>query len=182
MKKTDIWVNALIYSIYMLLSCIIIMFAEILISGVLGTMWVLKPLTLCRIRAVIYTVGVTALLGIMGFREGYRAASFSVGTTIISGALASVAHLIFALFFSFEAFSAGGAKFITQIVKFGNKLNMKSFKNELDLFDPVPFFLALAALYIVAMIVCGKLGAHARRRSRKALTGSESTSEQSPER
>ena len=174
MRKSDIWLNTLIYALYMILSCVVVMLVEAFITRVIGTLWALKPLDLCWIRAVIYPVGVTALLGIMAFREGYRAAAFSVWVTIISAALASVAHLLFALLFSFEAFAGGGAKFIALLVKYGKKLNMSSFKGELKLFDSIPYFFILAVLYIGVMILCGKLGAMARLRSRKELTGSQS--------
>lgn len=175
MKKVDILVNSLIYGISVLVSCIIVMLGESLLTRVLGSMFVLKPLTLCIIRAVVYTLGVTALMGIMSYREGYRAGYSSAPETAISAAIAFVAHFLFALLFSFEAFAAGGVKFIASLVKFGSKLNLKSFSDTLSPVDSIPYFFLFAALYIVVMIVCGKLGAKARIKSRKELTGSDET-------
>jgi len=174
MKKTDVFLNALVYAIYMLVSCIVVMIAETLITRILGSFFELTPLALCVIRAVIYTPSVTALLGILAYKEGYRAAYFSVVGTAVSGAIAAVAHLLFAMLFSFEAFAAGGVKFVAALVKFGEKLNLKSFSGKLLLTDSIPFFLIFAILYIAVMILCGKLGQRARIRSRKELTGSES--------
>lgn len=177
MKKTDVLVNSLIYAAAMLISCIIVMLAEALITRVLGTMFILSPLALCIIRVAVYTPGVSALLGVLAYREGYHAAHFPIAGTAISVAIASLAHLLFALLFSFEAFAAGGVKFIAALVKFGGRLNIKSFAGELTPIDSIPFFFLLALLYLAVMIVCGKLGAVARIKSRKELTGSMTTEE-----
>ncbi len=173
MKRSDILVNSLIYAVYMLVSCILVMLAETLLTRVLGSMFELTPYSLCIIRAAVYTPAVPALLGILSYREGYRAACFSALETVISGAIASVAHLIFSLLFSFEAFASGGVKFVAALIKFGDKLNLKSFKGELLPTDSIPYFFLFAALYIAVMILCGKTGAKARLKSRKELTGSD---------
>ena len=173
MKKTDVLVNSLVYAAYMLVSCIIVMIAETLITRIIGSFFNLSPFALCVIRAVIYTPAVTALLGVLAYREGYRAAYFSAAGTAISGAIAAIMHLVFAMLFSFEAFAAGGVKFISALIKFGEKLNLRSFSGKLLLTDSIPFFIIFAALYIAVMILCGKLGQRARIKSRKELTGSE---------
>ena len=177
MKKIDVLVNSLIYAAAMLISCIIVMLAESLLTRILGSMFVLSPLALCIIRAAVYTPGVAALLGVLAFREGYHAAQFPIVGTAISVAIASVAHLLFSLLFSFEAFAAGGVKFVAALVKFGGRLNIKSFTGELTLIDSIPFFFLFALLYLAVMIICGKLGAMARIKSRKDLTGSTTTEE-----
>ena len=177
MRKTDIFVNSLLYAAAMLISCIVVMLAETLITRVLGSLFELTPFLLCIIRAAIYSIGVTALLAIMAYTEGYRASYFSAAETAISGTLASLAHLLFSLLFSFEAFASGGVKFVAALVKFGEKLNLRSFSGKLEPIDSIPFFFLFALIYVAAMILCGKLGVVARLRSRKELTGSESTQE-----
>lgn len=177
MRKTDIFVNSLLYAAAMLISCIVVMLAETLLTRVLGSMFELTPFILCVIRAVVYSIGVTALLAIMAYMEGYRAAYFSAIECAISGALASLLHFIFSLLFSFEAFASGGVKFVAALVKFGEKLNLKSFSGKLEPLDSIPFFFLFALIYVAVMILCGKLGVVARLKSRKELTGSESTQE-----
>lgn len=177
MKKIDVLVNSLLYAVAMLVSCIVVMLAETLITRVLGTMFVLTPLAICIIRAAVYTPGVAALLGILAYREGYHTAYFGVAETAISAAIASLAHFLFALLFNFEAFASGGVKFVAALVKFGGKLNIKSFSGELKAADSIPFFFLFALLYLAVMIVCGRLGAKARIKSRKELTGSATTEE-----
>ena len=93
MKKGDILFGTVIYSVYMLVSCIVMMFAEMLAIKIINLFVGLSPLSLCIVRAIIYTVGVNAILAIVSYREGYRSASFSVVGTLISGALASMLDL-----------------------------------------------------------------------------------------
>ena len=171
MKKGDVLFGTALRSVYMLGSCIVIMFAEMLAIKIIDLFVGLSPLSLCIVRALIYTVGVNSLLAIVSYREGYRSAEYSVVETLISGALASVLHFLVSLLFSFEAFCSGGVKFITALVKFGSGLNSESFSGSLSRFDCVPFFFANALVYIAVMIIFGRLGARNRLRDREELTG-----------
>lgn len=175
MKKGDILFGTVVYSVYMLVSCVVMMFAEMLAIKIIDLFVGLSPLSLCIVRALIYTVGVNALLAIVSYREGYRAASFSVVGTLISGALASLLHFLFSLLFSFEAFCSGGVKFITALVKFGSSLNSDSFSGTLDRFECIPFFSLNALVYIAVMIIFGRLGARNRLSDREELTGNKTT-------
>ena len=177
MKKGDILFGTVICSVYMLVSCIVMMFAEMLAIKIINLFVGLSPLSLCIVRAIIYTVGVNAILAIVSYREGYRSASFSVVGTLISGALASFLHFLFSLLFSFEAFCSGGVKFITALVKFGSSLNSESFSGSLSRFDCIPFFFLNAFVYIAVVIIFGRLGARSRLSDREELTGNASTDE-----
>ncbi len=175
MKKSDILLGTLVYSVYMLFSCIVVMFAEMLAIKIINLFVGLTPLSLCIIRAVIYTLGVNAILAVVSYREGYRAAYFSIPETIISGALASLLHFVFSLLFSFEAFCSGGVKFVTALFMFGSRLNSQSFSDALDRFDCIPLFFVYAACYIAIMTVFGRYGARKRLIDRAELTGNENT-------
>lgn len=169
MKKADIFINSLIYTTYMLLSCVVVMFAEMLAVKVINLFVGVDYLALCVIRAVIYTLGVNAILAIAAFREGYKAAVASPIPTLISGLLATVLHLIFSLIFNFAAFVSGGVRSITAIVKFGSSLNSPTFSGEIGRLDFVPFFVINALIYIGVMIIFNKLGAARRHSDRDGL-------------
>ena len=174
MKKlsVDILFGGIVYAVYMLISCIVIMFAEILAVKVVNLFIVTEYHLLTVIRAVIYTVGVCAILAVIAYREGYKAARFSIPVAAISGAAASVMHFLFALLFNFEAFSSGGVKFITALFKFGSKLNNNSLTESLTRVDFIPFFFLVSLLYVGIMIGFGKIGEFMRMASRQELTGS----------
>ncbi len=171
MKKGDILISSLFYAVYMLVSCIVVMCAEILILKLVNWFIVPSPLTVCVLRVIIYTVGVNAILAIAAYKEGYRAAYFSLVGTLISAVLATVMHFVFSLLFGFEAFASGAVKFISALIRFGSSLNSPLFVGKLDRFDMIPFFFINAAVYIAVMLIFGKLGEKNRLRDRKELTG-----------
>ena len=110
MKKSDILVNTLVYAFYMFIACVVIMLAEILTVKVVNLFIVTEYYELTVLRAVVYTVGVNAVLGAIAYKEGYRMARYPIVETIISGLLASLLHALLSLIFHFQAFCAGGEK------------------------------------------------------------------------
>ncbi len=172
MKKLDVLIGGPVYAVYMFFACLVVMCAEILAIKIVNLFIVPSPLTLCVIRAVIYTVGVNAILAIVSFREGYKTGYLPILSTLISYLIATAMHFLFALLFSFEAFCAGGVKFIAALIKFGSAINSDTFSGKLDRFDLIPFFFVNSAVYIVIMLLFGKLGERRRLSDRAALTGS----------
>lgn len=167
MKKTiDVLINSLLYSLYMFLSCLVVMFAEILAVKVVNLFVVTDLYSLCILRAVVYTVGVNGILGIISFREGFKNAKATPVATAISGVIATIFYGVFCLLFSFEAFCAGGARSIAILAKFGESINSPVFKGTLDRFDIIPYFFMNAAIYIAVMIVLNVVGAHKRKLDR----------------
>ncbi len=170
MRKSDILIGGPLYAAYMFFSCLVVMLAEILIIKVVGLFILPTPLILCIIRAVIYTVGVNSILAIVSYKEGYRAGYYSASGTLLSGILATLLHLIISLLFSFEAFCAGGAKFISALVKFGSALDSPAFEGKLGRLDILPVFLISSAVYIGVMILFGKMGERRRLSDRSSLS------------
>ena len=167
MRKTlDVLINAPLYALYMFLACFVVMFAEILVVKLANWFIVTDYYSTSLIRAVIYTLGVNAILGAIAFREGFKNAKATPVATAISGVLATVLYFIFCLLFSFEAFCAGGAKSIAVIIKFGKSINSEMFIGKLGRFDIIPFFLVNCAIYIAVMVIFNVIGAYKRRLDR----------------
>ena len=171
MKKrpVDVLVGALLYAVCMPLACLVIMFAEILLVKIANLFVVVDYFSLCVIRAVVYTLGVNALLGLLAFREGYKSARATPFSLAISAILASASHFMFALLFSFEAFAAGGVRSIAILIKFGKSINGEFFNGRLDRIDIIPYFLINSAIYVAVMIVANMVGATLRRREREDM-------------
>ena len=175
MRIKNTLIDAPIYALYMLGSCIACMFAEMLIVKVLTLLFAIDYYTLCIIRTVIYSLGVNAILCILAYREGYKSAESSPVFTIISGFLATAIHFPFALLFGFEAFCAGGVRFITALVKFGPYLASSSFIGELHWLDFTPVFFINGFVYCVLMAVAKHIGKNRRLLDREALTVNQSS-------
>ena len=170
MKKADILVNTLVYAFYMFISCVVIMLAEILTVKVVNLFVVTEYYELTVLRAVVYTVGVNAVLGLIAYKEGYRAARYPILETLVSGFLASLLHALVSLLFHFEAFCAGGVKFITALLHYGRDLTVNTLMDELGALDFLPVFLVNSLVYIGLMILLGKLGEYKRLADREDLT------------
>ena len=170
MRKTfDVLINSLLYSLYMFLSCLVVMFAEILAVKIANLFVVTDYYSLCILRAVVYTLGVNAILGAIAFREGFKNAKATPISTAISGVLATLCHSVFCLLFSFEAFCAGGVRSIAILAKFGKSINSPVFKGTLDRFDIIPYFFMNAAIYVALMVVFNAVGAYKRKLDRQQM-------------
>lgn len=178
MKKQYIFIDALLYALYMLVACVTCMFAEMLIVKVLDLLVPISYFALCIIRTAIYTLGVNAILCIIAYREGYKAAYCSVICTLISGIIATVIHFLFALLFGFEAFCSGGVRSITALVNFGSELASSSFMDKLTPLDFTIVFFINGLAYCAFMVIAKKLGATKRLSDRAALNIVSSDEEQ----
>lgn len=162
MKKTNIGLNSLFYFLYFFGSCILAMLVEALLIFFVEKIVALPYPVLTVLRIVIYTAGITALLSVLGYFEGYREAFCSVGGTVASGVLASVLHLIFAMLFKFQAFVSGGVRFLAGLIHNGWDVTYDSLVNE----TPYPLFVAVclgySVLYITALTLSKWLGAQKR--------------------
>ena len=170
MRKTvDVLINSLLYSLYMFLSCLVVMFAEMLVIKLANWFIVTDFYSISVIRAFIYTLGVNAILGALAFREGYKNAKAAPVSTAISGVLAALLYSVFCLLFSFEAFCAGGVKSIAVLAEFGKSINSPVFKGLLNAIDIIPYFFINAAIYIVVMVALNAVGAYKRKLDRKEM-------------
>jgi hypothetical protein len=153
----------------MLISCLVVMFAEMLAVKVVNLFVVTNYFELCIIRAVIYTLGVNALLAVIAFYEGYRDAKAHPVSVAASGVIATLIHSLFALLFNFEAFCAGGVRSIAALVKFGKAIDSELFIGTLTKRDLVIFFFINSAIYISVMIVANIFGARYRQKERQRM-------------
>ena len=170
MKKADILVNTLVYGFYMFISCVVIMLAEILTVKIANLFVVTEYHELTVLRAAVYTVGVNAVLGAIAYKEGYRAARYPVAETLVSGLLASLLHALVSLLFHFQAFCAGGVRFITALLHYGKDLTVNTLMDELGVLDFLPVFAINSLVYIGIMIAFGKLGEYKRLADREETT------------
>ncbi len=169
MKKQGFFLDALIYALYMFISSLVTLCAEMLITKVVNNLFVMTPFGLCVIRAVVYSVGVIAILGIMAFREGYKTVECSIPASLISGGIAVIIHFFFSLLFSFDAFCSGAVKFVSALIKFGADLGYNDFKSGLDRFDCIAVFFVYGAFYVIFMLVMKRVGQKKRLADRHEL-------------
>ena len=162
MKIRNMILNLPIYFLYMFGSCVIVMLAEALLVSILEKIVALPYPVLTVIRILIYSVGVTALLAVLGYFEGYRESVCSVWDTVCSGVLAMVPHLIFAMLFKFHGFVSGAVRFTAGILHNGWDITYDSLINETPYATFLLTFVLYGAIYVTAITVAKYFGAQKR--------------------
>lgn len=175
MKIKNVGLNLLFYFLYVFGSCILVMLVEALLISVIEKFVALPYPVLTIIRIVIYTAGVPALLAVLGYFEGYREAECPVGETLVSGALASVLHLIFAMLFKFHGFVSGAVRFTAGLLYNGWDVTYDSLINKTPYSFFLLTFLGYALLYMGVLTVAKYFGAQKRVIDRADLRKDERT-------
>ena len=175
MKLKNVALNLPIYFLYLFGSCILVMLAEALIISVVEKFILLPYPVLTIIRIVIYTPGVTAILAVLGYYEGYREGICPVGETVVSGILASILHLLFAMLFKFQGFVSGSVRFTAGLLHNGMDITYDSLINKTPYGLFLLVFVAYAAVYLTALIVAKYFGAQKRVMDRADLRRHENT-------
>ncbi len=162
MKIKNVALNLLVYFLYAFGSCIMVMLVESLLVSVIEKFVALPYPVLTVIRIVIYTLGVTAMMAVLGYFEGYRESECPVGETVVSGILASVLHLIFAMLFKFQGFVSGSVRFTAGLLHNGWDITYDSLINETPYELFLLVFAAYGLLYIGTLTIAKYLGAQKR--------------------
>lgn len=160
--KKYIGINTLFYFLYTFGSCVTVMLVEALFTNVVEKFVALPYPVLTVIRIVIYTVGVTAIVAVVGRSEGYREGYCSVGATLLSGLLAMIPHLLFAMLFKFQAFVSGAVRFTAGLIYNGWDVTYDSLINETPYYMFLLVFAVYGLLYTAALTVAKYLGAQKR--------------------
>jgi len=168
-------VSAGLYFCYLLGACILTMLVEAMLLFFLDHLVLLSYPVQAIIRIVIYTVGISGVLGVLGYYEGYREVSCSVGETVAPWIPVAILHLLLAMLFKFQAFISGAVRFLAGFIHKGWKLTIETLveKTPYSLFLLV--FLGYTAWYILIFTICKYLGAQKRICDRAELRKNERT-------
>lgn len=164
--------DAVVYLVYILLSCLVVLLVEALLLYVLDKFVLLSYLTQTVIRLVIYSLGVPAMIGAAGYLEGYREAESHPAWTALSCGLAVlVPQLLLALLFHFRQFCAGAVPFAAGLLRDGKSVTADSILfteiGQLGLFLGV--YVGYGVLYAVTLIACREIGVRRRLRQRREM-------------
>lgn len=151
-----------LYFVYLIASCVLIMLVEAMFNFFLDKLVLLSYPVLTVIRIVIYSVGVPAIIGVLGYFEGYREAACPIGETVGAIIPASVVHLLFAMLFKFQGFISGAVRFTAGMIHNGWDITRETMveKTPYSLF--LLTFLGYAVLYGAVMTMCKYFGSKKR--------------------
>ncbi len=175
MKIKNAALNSLLYALYMIGSCFIVMLVEALLVFLINKFVAIPYPVLTILRAVVYTGGVLAILALLGYTEGYRESAPAVAETVISGIVAMVLQFLFALLFHFQAFVAGGVRFVAGLIAHGMSITGDALTKETSYGYFILMFAVYGLMYIAVLTVSRSLGAQRRIIDRAELRRGEKT-------
>ncbi len=161
MKLRNTALNALFYFLYMLTSCVITMLVEALLVYIAEKFVAIPYPVLTVLRALIYTLGVLAILAAIGYYEGFREGVCPLGEVIPAGILAILPHLILGLLFNFQAFVAGGVRHTAGLLHEGAGISAATIgQTPTGLLLLV--FVGYGLLYAATLVIARYIGAQKR--------------------
>ena len=172
MRKSEIFLSSIVYAVYFLAACLCGVGVDFLTLKVIGSIIVVTPFLACVLKAIIYFVVTTAVVFVLAYKEGYREANFIFGETSVSLIFAVVIQFLFALLFLFNQFFAGGVKFFSALLVYGDKIQDMAQISEIRYRVFMPVFFVLAVFMCVTVVLGKKLGCDSRLLSRKELFAS----------
>lgn len=173
-KLKNLLAGAGIYLLYLVGASVVTMLCESLFCFIVDKFILLSNyFILSIIRVVIYTVGVTAIIGVLGYYEGYRNAACHKGEAIGSYAIAFVPYTLLSMLFSFHYFIAGGVRSTAGIIRHGIGVTLDKLTLETPDWLFLLVFLGYCLLYGFALVLFMYFGAQKRICDRADLRKSE---------
>ena len=165
--------SAGLYICYLLGACILTMLVEAMLVFFIDHVVLLSYPVLTIIRIVIYSLGIPAVLGLLGYYEGYREAECAKGELVGAYVLATLFHLLLSMLFKFQGFISGAVRFTAGLIHNQWSITQESLveKTPYSLFLMV--FLGYSILYLTVLLLSKYFGAQKRVCDRAELRGKE---------
>ena len=162
-KLKNLMAGAGIYLLYLIGASFVTMLCESLICFIVDKFIMLSNyFALSLIRLTIYTIGMTAIIGFLGYYEGYRTASCPKREIIGSYAVALVPYTLLSALFNFHYFIAGGVRSTTGIIFHGTGVTLDKLTLETPDWLYLLVFLGYCLLYGLALVIFMYFGAQKR--------------------
>ncbi|MBQ2735196.1 MAG: hypothetical protein IJF33_05125 [Clostridia bacterium] len=171
MKKTEYLLDALFLLIYQLLSCMVIYFAAWMLVKIVDRFVYLPMFALYVVYATVLLVGVGVLMALYAYHGAYRAAAFDALGAVISGALATVVHLLIAAVFGYLPLLSGAPLYLSSLLVNGTGLTSAEQLANVPGYLPPVLFLLIMVLYHSIMLMLRRLAVNKRLIDRYELTG-----------
>ena len=147
-----------LYFLYLFASCVLTMLVEALLIFFIDKIIVLEYFPATVIRIVIYTVGVPAIIAVLGYFEGYKDMKYSIGEVIVPYIPAAVLHLLFAMLFKFQGFVSGSVRFTAGLIANGADITYDSLLNVTPYWIFLAVFAAYEVLYCLVFLLAKYFG------------------------
>lgn len=169
--KKQVLVNSLIYSICMVVACLLNLAVSALILKIVSAFVVMDYFSASVLRVVVGFFTGGTVIGAVIYRESYRSLQFPVGITVLSMLLAGAAHLILCLLLMFYPFIAGGVRYLAGILCMGTGFDSAAMIEDIYLWAYVLAFFLYLVFEICVSLIGGFLGKRMRLKNRESIKG-----------
>ncbi len=172
--KTSL-LSMLVYLCYLVGACVLVMLVEAMFIFLIDHVVLLSYPVLTVIRMIIYSLGVPAIIGFLGYYEGYREARCPIGETVVAYIPAAVIHLLLSMLFKFQGFISGSVRFTAGFIHNGSEIT------QVNLVEKTPYslflltFLGYTVLYALVLLICKFFGSKKRIIARAEMRRHETT-------
>ena len=151
-----------LYFLYLFASCVLTMLVEAMLVFFVEKFIIIEYFPLTIMRIVIYSLGVTALIALFGYAEGYRDAEYHMGEVIWSYIPAMILHLLFAMLFKFQGFVSGSVRFTAGLLANGQGITYDNLINATPYWMFLAVFAAYGVLYFLVFAISKYWGVQKR--------------------
>ena len=121
------------------------------------------------IRLVVSVLVVAGAMGAITYMLSYHTAEFDAKRSLLTFSLATVFQLLLCVMLKFHPFVGGGAIYLAGIFEHGADFSSGIDIVYIGLIDYLLAFFALSAIYLLTIMLCGRIGVRTRLRRREAL-------------
>lgn len=121
------------------------------------------------IRLVVSVLVVAGSMGAITYMLSYHTAEFDAKRSLLTFSLATVFQLLLCVILKFHPFVGGGAIYLAGIFEHGVDFSSGIDIAYIGLIDYLLAFFALSAIYLLTIMLCGRIGVRTRLRRREAL-------------
>ena len=121
------------------------------------------------IRLVVSVLVVAGSMGAITYMLSYHTGDFDAKRSLLTFSLATVFQLLLCVILKFHPFVGGGAIYLAGIFEHGADFSSGIDIIYIGLIDYLLAFFAFSAIYLLTIMICGKIGVRTRLRRREAL-------------
>ena len=171
MKNKDLPILAFLNFLYLLVACVAAQLFTKLVIRFAVLFVELDFAAASAIRLVVLLAVSLGLFAFLGYKDGYRAASFRKEEAIPAVGLAALVHLLLCAIFRFSPWLAGPTRHIAGFLSLGAAYNATERIEEIPFAALLLVALLMAAIWSGAFLLASYLGARKRLADRAELTG-----------
>ena len=177
MKKKDVAVNAAVYFVFVLLSCVFARVFSNMAVKLVDLLVELQFISASGVRVATLMLFSAFFIVFISFKYGYHTAYFDMNDSLVSSLLAVAVHFLLALATVFSPWVSGATKHIGGFVAFGDNYTSAEHMRAIPMLTLIMIGVLMALLYAGLLVLGTHLGVKKRFADRAELMGDSESQE-----